>query len=273
MASIAVIDDDAPIGAMLDEVLRREGHDVLHAYSGTEALYLLRERRPDLILLDLMMPGLSGEEVLPHLDGIPVIVMSAKAGIDDKVGMLTAGAADYVTKPFDIRELLARIAAQLRIHAAVGTAAGTPVDGSPAGAVEGRTPASAPASVLPAGAPASVPSAVPERELHAGRITLDPSTRAVSVDDTPVRLTRTEYAILKLLMRNRGQVVTRSTILDRIRDDTPDCTEGSLKIHVSNLRGKLRAVTGLNHIEAVWGIGFTLAEGPAAGTAQSARRA
>ena len=112
---IAVIDDDVHIGNMLEELLVREGFAVLRAYSGTEALLLLSgRRRPDLVLLDLMLPGLSGEEVLPHLAGIPVIVLSARAGVDDKVELLLGGAADYLTKPFDTRELLARIAVQLR---------------------------------------------------------------------------------------------------------------------------------------------------------------
>lgn len=111
---IAIVDDDAYIGDMLEELLRREGYGVLRAYSGTEALMLLEDRRPDLILLDLMLPGLNGEEVLPHLTGIPVIVLSARAAVEDKVDLLQGGAADYLTKPFDTRELLARIAVQLR---------------------------------------------------------------------------------------------------------------------------------------------------------------
>lgn len=114
MKTIAIIDDDIPIGDMLEEILRKEGHDVLRAYSGTEALYLLSRRRPDLVLLDLMLPGLPGEEVLPKIQGIPVIVVSARSGIDDKVSLLLGGAADYVTKPFDVKELLARVAVQLR---------------------------------------------------------------------------------------------------------------------------------------------------------------
>ena len=114
MKKIAIIDDDVHIGNMLTEVLAREGYHVLRAYSGTEALYLLSQNKPDLILLDLMLPGLSGEEVLPHIQDIPVIVLSAKADVQDKVDLLLNGAADYMTKPFDIEELLARITVQLR---------------------------------------------------------------------------------------------------------------------------------------------------------------
>ena len=219
MKTIAVIDDDQPIGDMLEELLRQEGYGVLRAYSGTEALYLLSRHRPDLILLDLMLPGLSGEEVLPRIQDIPVIVVSAKVEVEDKVRLLLDGAVDYITKPFEPRELLARIAAQLRVHAA-----------------QSRS------SVL-----------------TVGGLRLDTAAHALTVEGTPVRLTKTEYAILKLLMANAGQAIAKSVILDRISADTPDCTESSLKIHVSNLRRKIREACARDCIEAVWGIGFRLA--------------
>ncbi len=219
MKTIAVIDDDQPIGDMLEELLRQEGYGVLRAYSGTEALYLLSRHRPDLILLDLMLPGLSGEEVLPRIQDIPVIVVSAKVEVEDKVRLLLDGAVDYVTKPFEPRELLARIAAQLRVHAA-----------QPRSSV-----------------------------LTVGGLRLDTAAPALTVEGTPVRLTKTEYAILKLLMANAGQAIAKSVILDRISADTPDCTESSLKIHVSNLRRKIREACARDCIEAVWGIGFRLA--------------
>ena len=109
MKYIAVIEDDIPIGDMLEEILKKEGYGVMRAYSGTEALLLLAQKQPDLVLLDLMLPGLSGEEVLPRLDGLPVIVVSAKAGVDDKVNLLLDGAADYITKPFSMKILLRKI--------------------------------------------------------------------------------------------------------------------------------------------------------------------
>ena len=198
----------------------REGYVVSRAYSGTEAVMSVKLCKPDLVLLDLMLPGLSGEEVLPQLRGIPVIVMSAKASVDSKVELLLGGAADYVTKPFVMRELLARIVAALR------------------------------------------PSAAAEPEtLTFGALRLDTGARTVSCGENEARLTRTEYAILKLLMLNPGQVVTRSVILERIAEDTPDCTESSLKIHISHLRRKLREAGAGDCIEAVWGIGFRLREG------------
>ena len=218
MKTIAVIDDDIHIGNMLEEVLEREGYAVLRAYSGTEATLLLKQQRPDLVLLDLMMPGLSGEAVLEQITGVPVIVVSARAGAEDKVRLLLGGAADYVTKPFDTRELLARIAARLRESA-----------------VSGRAPV-----------------------LETGDLRLDQTARTAAVCGVPVRLTKTEYAILKLFLQNPGQAIAKSVILDRISADTLDCTESSLKIHVSNLRKKLRDVSGKDYIESVWGIGFKL---------------
>lgn len=217
MKTIYIIEDDQSIGDMLQEVLQKEGFLVQRAYSGTEAVFLLERSRPDLVLLDLMLPGLPGEELLERMQGVPVIVVSAKAGVDDKVDLLLRGAADYVTKPFELRELLARIQVQLRRCE------------QPAGPV-----------------------------LEAGGIRLDALSREAEVDGRPVHLTRTEYAILKLLLRNPGQAVSKAAILDSISLDTPDCTDASLKQHVSNLRKKLRQAGGRDCIQAVWGIGFRL---------------
>lgn len=220
MKTIAIIDDDIYIGNMLEELLRNNGYDVLRAYSGTEALLLLGQKRPDLILLDLMLPGLPGEEVLPHVENIPVIVLSAKVDVQDKIAVLLGGAADYMTKPFDTGELLARIAVQLRKKEASDIS----------------------------------------NMIEVGDLCLDTSSHAVTVKSNQVHLTKTEYAILKLLMQNPKNVIAKSVILDRISEDTPDCTESSLKQHVSNLRKKLRDVGEKDYIEAVWGIGFKLAE-------------
>ena len=219
--NILVVDDDVQIGNLLEEVLGREGYAVWRAYSGTEALLLLSAKRPDLILLDLMLPGLSGEGLLPKIEGIPVIVVSAKADVSDKVSLLRGGAADYITKPFDTRELLARVAVQLR-------------------AAEGGR-----AAVY----------------TH-GCLALDPASHSVTAAGKPVALTKTEYAILKLLMKFPSQVLAKSVFLDRISLDTPDCTERSLKQHVSNLRRKLQEACGEDSIESVWGIGFKMKDLP-----------
>ncbi len=220
MKTIAIIDDDCAIGDMLTEALTQEGYGVLRAYSGTEALYLLNKSRPDLILLDLMLPGLSGEEVLSHIENIPVIVLSAKVDVQDKVNLLLGGAADYMTKPFDLKELLARITVQLRKAEQQGHST----------------------------------------SLQAGCLCLDLLSLTLTVQGQAVRLTRTEYAILKLLMENPSQVLAKSVLLDRISRDTPDCTERSLKQHISNLRKKIQDVSGIDPIETVWGIGFRLSK-------------
>ncbi len=147
-----------------------------------------------------------------------MIVLSAKVDVQDKVNLLLGGAADYVTKPFDTQELLARIAVQLRKAQQHGD---RPI-------------------------------------LSFGDLQMDTMYQAVTVGESPVKLTRTEYAILKLLMENPRQVIAKSVLLDRISLDTPDCTERSLKQHISNLRKKLQEISGVDYIETVWGIGFKL---------------
>lgn len=218
MKTIAIIEDDLPIGDTLEALLSQEGYGVLRAYSGTEALYLLASKQPDLVLLDLMLPGLPGEAVLPQIRGIPVIVLSAKGDVQDKVSLLRSGAVDYVTKPFHPQELLARIAAHLRAPTA------------------------------------------PDAPLSFGCLRFDSSTHSVSSGSQSTHLTKTESAILKFLMQNPNQALSKGVILDRISLDTPDCTESSLKQHVSNLRKKLKALCGTDYIQSVWGIGFILTE-------------
>ncbi|MCR5742856.1 MAG: response regulator transcription factor [Lachnospiraceae bacterium] len=217
MYRIMVVDDDVSINDMVSEALSGEGYSVIKAYSGTEALMALGQNKPDLILLDLMLPGLSGEKILEKIKDIPVIVVSAKADVTDKVGLLLGGACDYITKPFDLQELLARVLVQLRKRDSLIT-----------------------------------------NTVCAGELTLNLDRLCVNVENTEVTLTRTECAILKLLMLNPQTPVGKTTILERISIDTPDCTERSLKQHISNIRHKLMAVSGKDYIEAVYGIGFKL---------------
>ena len=220
MADILIVDDDIHISNMLTESLSAAGYVVSAAYSGTEALLVLEKMKPDLILLDLMLPGLTGEELLPLIRDIPVIVLSAKVDVTDKVELLRGGAADYVTKPFDMQELLARIDVQLRRSE----------------------------------------QAADRTTLRYRDITLHMDTHVAEADGKEVRLTRTEYAILKLLMEKPEQVVAKLSILEQISDDTPDCTEDSLKIHIHNMRRKLKSAAGRDYISAVWGIGFMLTD-------------
>ena len=220
MAAILIIDDDVYINNMLKETLSGEGYEVYSAYSGTEAELMLKTKNPDLILLDLMLPGITGEELIIRIKNIPVIVISAKADTNDKVNLLLNGAEDYVTKPFDMEELLARIKVRL------------------------RTKGTKDRSVI----------RVNEVTLYTDRLTAE-------IEGTEIRLTRTEAAILKLLMQNPHIPVGRNTILYNISMDTPDCTDRSLKQHISNIRHKLQAVNGKDYIEAIYGIGFKFRTG------------
>ena len=222
--TILIIEDDARINEMLSLLLRRSGYRTISAFSGTEGV-LAHSEEVDLILLDLMLPGMRGEEAIGKLKAkkdVPVIVLSAIPDTGKKVDLFSLGADDYMTKPFDNEELLARIGARLRSSRA------------------GDAPS---------------PEA---QELSYHGLTLQPLRAQVFVDGSPVKLTRTELAILRLLMLHPEQVVPKLTILERISEDTPDCTEDSLKIHVHNIRRKLKTVTDREYIESVWGIGFML---------------
>ncbi len=224
--NLLIVEDDISIGNMVQEALELEGYHVARAYSGTEALMLLEKSKPNLALLDLMLPGLSGDELITHLDGIPTIVMSARSDLDSKIDLLKKGACDYVTKPFAISELLARIEAHLRL-AATGTKSSDSEN---------------------------------EDMVKAGPVSLDTQLMTVNIGGKETNLTRTEAAILGILMRNAGRPLGRNTILDRISEDTPDCTERSLKQHVSNVRKKLQQLDNIDHIEAIYGIGFQFNE-------------
>ena len=216
--TVLIVEDEKSIVDILQYNLKKE-YNILTANDGEAGLDMALKENPDILLLDLMLPGLPGEELLPHLAGIPVIVVSARAATEDKVNLLLGGAADYITKPFQLPELLARITVQLR----------------------------------------RVENPLPNSVLEAGSLRLDTHSHTLTLGGIPVRLTPTEYAILKLLLQRPGQVITRSLLLEHISQDTPDCSEGSLKQHISNLRGKLRAADGWDYIQAVWGIGFRLA--------------
>jgi len=215
---ILIIEDDESIHNIIEELLKENGYVVFNAYSGTEALLLLEKEKYDLILLDLMLPGLTGEELLVKVKDIPVIVLSAKISSDDKVNCLLSGANDYITKPFDSKELLARIEVQLRNR-------------SKNNIIEN----------------------LKYRELE-----LLNDNHTLLVCNKKVNLTKTEYAIIKQLLLNRTQVITKNKLLDLISIDTEDCDENSLRVHISNLRKKIRNYTETEYIESIWGIGFKI---------------
>lgn len=223
MATIAVIEDNVLTGDMVEEILVEEGFRVIRAYSGTEALYLLKHEKPDLILLDLILPGLGGEGVLEHIKDIPVIILSLKTDVEDKINLLNEGACDYITKPFHKKELIDRILVQLR---------------------KGQIPR----------------NYAEESIVSFGDLTLDPLLLDVTVQSRTVKLTKTECVILKLLMNHSRYIISRDLLLDSISYETPDCTEKSLKQHIYNLRKKLNSIDSSIQIETVRGVGFKLSK-------------
>ena len=217
MANILVVEDDNDIHNLIKNILQKDFYTVFDAYSGTEALFVLEKENIDLILLDLMLPGLSGEEIINKVPNIPIIVISAKASSEDKVNVLLNGANDYITKPFDANELLARIKVQLRVN-----------------------------------------QHIPNNNLSYKGMVLDVNSHVLHVQNKKIGLTKTEYAILKQLLLTPNKVVTKTKLLELISNDTPDCDENSLKVHISNIRKKIRKITSEEYIEPVWGIGFKL---------------
>lgn len=218
MKNILIVEDNIEIHNLIKEILEQEHYKTLNAYSGNEALTLIEKENVDLILLDLMLPGLNGEEIVKQVKNIPIIVISAKISQEDKVNVLLDGANDYITKPFNAEELLARVKVQLRIK-------------------ENKQE---------------------NVELRYKDIFLDKDAHTLQIKDEQIYLTKTEYAILRLLLLNPKQVVTKTRILDLISLDSPDCDENSLKVHISNIRKKIKKVTQTEYIESVWGIGFKI---------------
>ena len=223
MKTILIVEDNTDIHNLLKEVLEKEKYRVVDSYSGTEALMLLEREKVDLILLDLMLPGLNGEEIIKKVKDIPIIVISAKISPEDKVNALLSGANDYLTKPFSTEELLARIQVQFRIDK---------------DRKENRK----------------------DIKLKYKQMVLNQENHTVYIGENPIYLTKTEYAIMKQLLLNPKQVVTKSKLLEFISQDTLDCDENSLKVHISNIRKKIRQVTEEEYIESVWGIGFKMYE-------------
>ena len=223
MKTILIVEDNTDIHNLLKEVLEKEKYKVVDSYSGTEALMVLERERVDLILLDLMLPGLNGEDIIKKVKDIPIIVISAKISPEDKVNALLSGANDYLTKPFSTEELLARIQVQFRIDK---------------DRKENRK----------------------GLKLTYKQMVLNQENHTVYIGENPIYLTKTEYAIMKQLLLNPKQVVTKSKLLEFISQDTLDCDENSLKVHISNIRKKIRQVTEEEYIESVWGIGFKMYE-------------
>ncbi len=227
MQKILIVEDDNDINSLLRRILTGAGYQVVQAYSGTEALLQYQSVSPDLVLLDLMLPGLSGSQVLGKLRGemssdVPIIVLSAKDGLSDKVALLDIGADDYIVKPFEPDEVVARIRAALRRRSKVSAA---------------------------------------REELTYKNIALSPDLRKVTVRGRELALTAIEYELLYTFMRNPEKVYSREKLYEEVWKDGYYGTDHTVNVHVSNLRKKLKDADGQeDYIQSVYGIGFRLAK-------------
>ena len=254
MPNILIVEDDININNLLCEVLVKAGYTCEQAFSGTEAKLLLniKEKAYTLVLLDLMLPGASGEEVLKEIrkqGRIPVIVLTAKDSIDDKIGVLTDGADDYITKPFEIREVLARIQVQLR-HIEVETKGAAEVETK--GEVEAETEVKTKAGIQ---------EGQGSGRLEFRDMVLTRSTFEVSIGGRVLpKITKQEFAILELLLKNPKQVFSKEDIFEYAWDEPYMGETKTLDVHISNIRKKIKTVTSDEYIETIWGIGYRLHE-------------
>lgn len=253
MGRILIVEDEEKIARFLELELGHEGYEVGKAADGRAALAVALGQRWDLVLLDVMLPELSGLEVLRRLrreSDVPVILLTARDAVMDKVAGLDAGANDYITKPFAIEELLARIRAVLRQRPAV-----------PAGV--GAQAAPSVAAAIPEAAPA-VPDAAqvrPEGVVRVGQVTLDPSRRLVLVGDVAVELTMREFDVLRVLMVNKGIVLSREKIASLACGYDYMGETNIVDVYVRHLRAKIDDRFGIKLVSTVRGVGYVVREG------------
>ena len=254
MARILIVEDEEKIARFVTLELEHEGYQVEHAADGRTAVDLALERDYDLILLDVLLPQLNGMEVLRRVrkhKGVPVIMVTARDAVMDKVAGLDAGADDYLTKPFAIEELFARIRVALKRSEAARAASG--VGGVEAG--EGATGAGT-AATSPAGDSAKT-SAVPSpTALAVGSVTLDPDRREVTVGGSPIALTAREFDVLALFMAHAGTVLTRERIAHEALGYDYVGDTNNVDVHIAHLRAKIEDAGGARIIQTMRGVGY-----------------
>lgn len=254
MARILIVEDEEKIARFVTLELEHEGYQVKHAADGRTAVDLALERNYDLILLDVLLPQLNGMEVLrrvrKHKD-VPVIMVTARDAVMDKVAGLDAGADDYLTKPFAIEELFARIRVALKRSEAARAASGVGVGGAGAGGSDGSA-----AAMLPVGDSAKT-SAVPSpTALTVGSVALDPDRREVTVGGSPIALTAREFDVLALLMAHAGTVLTRERIAHEALGYEYVGDTNNVDVHIAHLRAKIEDAGGARIIQTVRGVGY-----------------
>jgi DNA-binding response OmpR family regulator len=227
MAQILVVEDEVDLNGLLRRELAADGHDVAQAFDGRTALALVERRVPDLVILDWMLPDLDGLAVCRRLRErhvVPIIMLTARGDEVDRVLGLEVGADDYVTKPFSLRELVARVRAVLRR---------IELDASRSGGSEDEGP----------GPP-----------IRVGPLLVDPASHAATLDGEELRLTRTEFLLLHLLVRNPGRAFSRDYLLRRLWSDDYEGLDRTVDTHVAHLRRKLGPFG--ERIATVWGVGY-----------------
>ena len=218
MPKILIIEDDAENNQMIREYLEGQGYSCTQAYSGSEGKLLFQIEKFDLVLLDLMLPGIAGEELVSlFAKKAPVIVLSAKSGLDSKVEVLSAGAEDYICKPFDLPELLVRIQVQLRRR-----------DRQREGGESGESN------------------------------TASDSVDRERIESSLIELTRHEFLIMELLIRNPRRVFTKQMIYEYAWGEEYLAEDKTINVHISNIRAKLKRSGTDTYIQTVWGMGFKL---------------
>ena len=228
MANILVVDDDREIAGAIEIYLRNEGHEVLKAYDGFEALDMVRNNGIDLILMDVMMPLLDGIQATKKIreeHNIPIIILSAKSEDYDKITGLNVGADDYITKPFNPLELIARVNSQLRRYTMLG-------------------------SVTPSNN---------DHVYRTGGLVIDDKAKTVTLDGETIPVTPTEYGILKLLVENAGQVFSIEQIYEAVWKGEAYSAENTVAVHIRRIREKLEIdPKNPRYLKVVWGVGYKM---------------
>lgn len=220
-ANIAIIEDDKDISSILANILKKNGYSYKQAYDGSQAMKLLKNESFDIVLMDLMLPYVNGETLIYELRKIsdtPVIVISAKSMMETKLEVLRLGADDYIIKPFDINEVIVRIEVVLR----------------------------------------RVQTTKEKDVLESGGLKLILTENRAEYEGKPVQLTAKEMRLLELFMKNPKKTYTKAELYESVWNDVYYYEDNTINVHVSNLRNKLKKVSGREHIETVWGIGYRL---------------
>lgn len=223
--NILIVEDDNDINKLLSEMLNNEGYIIKSAYSGTEALIHIEMQEFDAILLDLMIPGLRGEELLLKVrenKNMPIIIISAKDDKHTKIDMLKSGADDFISKPFDIDEVVARVESNLRRCKMNNNMSSN------------------------------------NKELVFKEINLNKETREVNINTKTISLTSREFDILQLFIQNPKKVFTKSNIFESVWEEEYMGDDNTINVHISNLRNKISKYSECDYIQTVWGIGYKL---------------